>query len=293
MSDTSNAAAPITPDVSDPTTAADAAAAAPPPEARKYKVKIDADEVEVDEAELVSGYQRGAARQRDFDQIANKAKSVEQFEKLWQENPEAVLLKAKSDPDFKAKFKRAAEAFLYEEYTADQASPEELERRREREELETYRSAERERAERERAEVEAREYQEAERQLFGQWDDAVKRINAPLTTNMVRHMAFLHAQEGLTPMQAAVRAYGATRHEYQEFTGRLDGPKLLEFVGEDLIQKIRQADLDRYRSTKGVRPAAPKTAPKPALGDDGMPDAKENYDAWLDALARKFESQAG
>lgn len=285
--------APTAHEVTAPSTTADAgqdAGQAPAP--KKYKVKIDASEVEVDEAELINGYQMSAASRKRFEEAAQARKAVETFEKMWAENPKAVLLRAKNDPDFKAKFRAAAEEFLHEEYTQEDLSPEEKQRRDELKELEEWKAQRQQEQEEKARQAEEAKYEQETRQHLEAWQGACERLEVPLTTNVIRHAAFIQANEDITPQQAVVKATQAIAKETQMFASRLKGEKLISFLGEEVVQEIRRSDLERYRKSKGIR--TPKEVVQGTVhqgADEGAPDPKVDYNKWLDHLAARIERQ--
>jgi hypothetical protein len=76
-----------------------AAAPAPKPEPRRFKVKIDGAEMEVDEDEVVRGYQRGAAARKRFEEANKRAEEVEARLKAIKDNPWALVEQAGLNPD--------------------------------------------------------------------------------------------------------------------------------------------------------------------------------------------------
>lgn len=65
---------------------------------KRHKVKIDGEELEVDEEELLSGYQRAQASQKRFEQAAKQMKDIEDLLIRGKQDPATILTALGIDP---------------------------------------------------------------------------------------------------------------------------------------------------------------------------------------------------
>ena len=62
----------------------------------------------------------------------------------------------------------------------------------------------------------------------------------------------------ITPQELAQHVEKKNLQSYQGVAGKLEGDELISFLGEDIVQKIRRADLSRIKKSREVAP--PQTA---------------------------------
>ena len=94
-------------------------------EAKRYKVKINNEDLEVDEAELIRGYQTRKAADEKFREAANARKQSEELIRLLRDEDSVfdVLQKLGLDP------RNISERYLIKQLEEDVMSPEEKETR--------------------------------------------------------------------------------------------------------------------------------------------------------------------
>ena len=105
---------------------------------KKYKVKIDGEELEVDEEELLRGYQTKKAADKRFQEGAMARKQAEEFVRLLKEDPFKVL----SNPQIGHDVRQLAEEFLASQLEEEMLSDEERERREMKRKLQEYEESE-------------------------------------------------------------------------------------------------------------------------------------------------------
>lgn len=120
------------------------------PAPKIWKLKVNGKDVEFDasnEERIKAEVQKGIAAQEKFQQAATIQKQAEQFIKLLQTNPEAVL----SNPALGVNLREFAENYLYKQIQQERMTPEEKEAQKEQariakemEELEQYRNRDKE-----------------------------------------------------------------------------------------------------------------------------------------------------
>lgn len=281
MSDTAAAATPAaTPDA---TTTPQATDAAPQPieqasaEAiRKHKVKIDGQELEVDEPELLKSYERSKASYKRFEEAARLKREVEARERELTETLQ--LLRSP-----KHRVEAIARLLGGEDALADMATdvlmkrmeweslPEPERRRRsemtEREkriEEEERRLAAREEAARKKRDAEvAAEAERMQQEWMRTWPDILKKAGAPPSRGAIARMAgvmkeALEIGVDLTPQEAAQRVAEEIREEMRAIASDADPEQLRTLLGPG-ADKIRAAEVATARAQPGRIP--PKEQP--------------------------------
>ena len=254
---TTNTAQAKSPEVADKAPATESAPA--PAEVRKLKVKVDKEELEVDESELIKGYQKAKAADKRMHEAAMLRKQAEDALKLLNENPKEALKKLKkANPKLRA----ALEEVLYEDIQFDGMTEEQRE-------LHEYREREKERKAQE--EQAAKEKQEAElnakaEQIKKKWSEqfiqTLETSGLPKTEFTIARMAY-YMQQGLRngvnldPGDVAEQV----RDELMEMSKSLfasDDGSTIEKLLPDIATKLRQKDLAKLK-----QPATPSQNQEP------------------------------
>lgn len=231
---------------------------ASPENPRKFKVKVDNQELEVSEADLIRNYQKGIAADKRFNEASQMHKQAEEFIGLLRSNPMKVL----TDPRLSIDMKKIAEDYVYEQYQLEQMTPEQREAREMKERLTRYEQEEKARKEQE----EAKRAQE----LTDKWTQnytkdimtAIEKSGLPRSEHTVRRMAYYMHQSlknglGLTAIDVVDLVRNDYNTEIKSLLGGLDGDVLLSFVGDDLARKIQKHDIQRLRKTGDSKPQEP------------------------------------
>src|SRR5512138_624677 len=90
------------------------------PAQKKYRLKVDGEEIEVDETELTRGYSRAKAANKKFEEAASMRKDMQSLLTQLKNDPLSVL----TNPALGVDFKRIAEDFLIEQLRQEQMTPE-------------------------------------------------------------------------------------------------------------------------------------------------------------------------
>ena len=244
-------------------------------EARKFKVKVDGQELEVDEKELVTGYQRAAAANKKFEQAAALQKSMTAFVEKLRADPLSVL----TDQRLGLNFREVAEKFLIDQLQQEQMTPEQRELHDARKKLTAYEESQKKQREaQEAAELEQRTNEWAQ-QIEKQFSESIKKVGVPLNERTISLMAQLaeqaenenevRSQRGLPPLEYnsdlladAVKRYLA--QEKRQLLESMDPDEMRAFLGKERLDKIRQADVARARAGQPARPkAVPQASAKP------------------------------
>lgn len=294
MTDTSAAApsAPTSAPQQPPVAPPDAGAAdTPPPDAtpaeiRKWKVKVDGTEAEVDETELLRGYERSKGAHKRFEEAARERKAVEaekaEIGRLYDmirkpETRDRALTKLLGG---EAALYELAESVLIRKLEHD-ALPEPERKRRaqmtEREraiEAEEQRIAAREEAIRRKNEeatnARAKELQQG---FLKEWPELLKRAGVPSSRIAINRMASTMREAisnglDMTAQEAAEIVAEELRAEYRDLASSADPDTLTRLLG-DGAEKVRAASLAKVQAQPGR--TAPKEQPTRASGGQYAP----------------------
>lgn len=246
---------------------------------RRFRVKVDDAEMEVDEAELIKGYSRAKAAHRRFEEASSMRKEVEGFLTALKQNPIAVL----QDPSLGLDFRKIAEDYLYDQIKREEMSPEQR-KIQEYERKLAEMQAERERFERESTEQKITEEQHAYAQkIEAEFTEALESSGLPKTTETVRRMAYLKrraldAGYDMPATDLVVEVRESYLEEQRSVLGGLEGDALLSAIDEDILYKIRAAELARLR--RGT-----ETASEGKAASKGAPSGKKKPESLEDAIA--------
>jgi hypothetical protein len=265
---------------------------------RKYKVKVDGADMEVDEKELLSGYSKSKAADKRFQDAMQMRKQSETFINLLKTDPIKVL----SDPAIGHDMRKLAEDYLIEQVKNEMMSPEQRELKDIKSKLLKY--------EDEKKAFEQQQDLERHQQLESQYTQnyqaeiiqALDQAGLPKTARTAGRFAHYLEQALLRGQQAlkegneveAKQWFGMkasdmidfVRKDYKEDTvsmyGQLPPEQLLQMLGPDIAKKIREADLAAYKTNNmpGQRQAsAPQESA--AINHELKAEKKDSYQKTL------------
>ena len=232
---------------------------APQPKAKVApKQMIDFGDEKVDLDTLKTERAKYKSAESKFREAAQARKEVESFYDQLQNDPEAVL----SDPRLSLKKRELAEKWLMEEIQASLDEPQDLrdqEMAKIRRELEKYQSQEKQTKEQQEQEeyntlVNARK--EAIATTLSKAMEHSPLSQDPATaTETLREMAIYmrlcrDAGYEASPEEIAQHVESRYNKSYQQLANKLDGEQLIQFLGEAVVKKIRQTDLQRLQKQR-------------------------------------------
>lgn len=237
----------------------------------KFKVKVDGQELEVDENELKRSYAHAKAAAKRMEEAAELRKSyqrqiqiAEGFEK-WidnvKNNPEAVfqlLEQLGVDPD-EAAMKRAAERLKYEYMDENQRRAYDNER-----ELRRYKEMEQKQAELQRQQAEQAYLAKARESVESEFVDFFTEQGVKPTPTMLARIAELKlgaaaAGRSLSMADAFKRVQAEQQKARLDLLANLSDDDIKALPKESL-QKLRQTDMRQFNA--GRRPTAQASAPQ-------------------------------
>lgn len=226
---------------------------------RKFKLKVDGQEVEVDEEELKRGYAHQKAANKRFQEGVKAKKQAEEFIKMLKDDPLKVL----SHPDIGHDVRRLAEEYLTAQLEEEMLDPKEKELRQLKKENETYK----EKVEREKAEAQAKIQEQLKQKYAKEYSDkfvvALKETGLPPTKASVAKMATYVARAAsigykIEPLEAAKLVKEDIQNEVGgEFFGEnIDIEALIKVHGaekvEKFLDKLRGFDTNRLKNPNSV-----------------------------------------
>lgn len=231
------------------------------PQPKMRKVKVNGREEVVDEDTVFRDYQKYQAANELFQQANMSKKQVTEFVKALQENPEEVL----RNPQLGINRRELAEKWLREEIEAELIDPKD----RRLAELEAENSGYKSKEEEKRQTREAEEHQarvaEHRQQISTDLEKAMEATVLKKDESTLREMAAvmrMAIEQGIDVSPEEIARHVETRklNNFIQVAQRLDGEQLLEFLGQEVTNKIRKADLAKLRgpAKDDLSPLAPK-----------------------------------
>ena len=250
-------------------------------EKKKYKVKIDNEESEVDEDELLKGYQLSKASQRRMQQASDLQKELESFVKEVKQNPMSLLSKLGIDVKDLVKqsglshkemlkvygddINELAASILQEQIEDAMMSPAEK-KAREYDRLMAQREEEQKKQEEFQAkEAHQKAIQQAEIDIQNEMVAALQEHGIKPTREILAQLAYEMAMQmdrGIDVKASDIVKGSAAKKQVElaAFLKATDPSKLSEFLPEEVLKALNQQKLDKMTG-QGQRPAQ-QQAPK-------------------------------
>ena len=246
--------------------------AEPAPAPRKIKVKVDGAESEVDEAELVAKYQKASSAEKRFQEASQKMKQTEAFMKQLKEDPISVL----NNPALGLDFRRVAESYLEGILQDELMDPKDKKLRDTESELEKYRREDKQRREDAAREQEVRRAEEFERlktkhaeEYTRTFQEALEAEGLPKSSQTIRRMAQYMEQalkQGVKVSAAEVASLVKDDYiqEQKSLMGGMSAEQLVQVLGIEAVDKLRQHNLAKVSSGAFGKPVLPPGSPQKA-----------------------------
>ena len=223
--------------------------------ARLFKVKVDGQELEVDESELTRGYAHNRAANERMRQATETRQLAEQVLNLFKTDPKQAFSKLGVDA------KSFAEQVLREEMEEAVLTPEQKELR----DLKRFKETISQKEERERQEQASKAEQAFREQvateLQGNIINALSSADLPKNEFTVSRMAFylescIQAGFNATPQDVVAHVKAEYDRELKSFLSSVPEDKLLTFIGDDFTKKVVKQHIKATGAkTKQPRPA--------------------------------------
>lgn len=252
---------------------------APQPNLKKFKLKVDGEEVEEEldlnnEQDLIKRLQLARAAEKRISQAkSEKQKAME-------------ILKAFEDGTLLRKHPKArdlAEQLLVEQLEDEMLSPEQKELKQ----LKKFKEdKEREELEKQKA-IEMAAAQQKEKAIADQFQKtiigALDKSGLPKTPDMAKRMAYIMKKNldlglQLTPDELAVEVKNELNTLLKALIGSAEGDQLIGLLGEDAAKKLRAYDVKRLKEGfKGSTTTKQEQTQKSIRKEDGKPMSLEEW----------------
>lgn len=239
---------------------------------RKFKVKIDDQEKEIDEDELVRDYQLKQASYKKMSEAAKLRKEAEDFFELLKTNPKKAL----THPKINADLRTLAEDFLKEQLEEELLDPKDKEikkLKREMDEIRAEKEALKKKEEDERAAAMQQKYQEQFTQVL---EEALKLSGLPRNKRSINRVIDYIEQAldndiEVTPKDIAKMAREDYESDVKALFGSTDPESLLSMFGEETITKLRKADLKKLKKPGDEAPTPAEQPKVETVSQDDKP----------------------
>lgn len=244
---------------------------------RMFKVKVDDQEVEVDEEELLKGYQSSRASQKRFQEAAAQRKQVEELLKLGKSDPARVLKELGVD------LRQFTESQLQEFVADGLLTPEQRELKETKAKLAALEARDAELKQQQEAEQLQQETARLQQELEASFIKALEVGKLPHTADTVRRMAqkqlaALNKGLELTPEDLAGLVKLDLEEEHKTLLSKLKDEDLEGYLGQELIKKLQKLSL------KGTTPVLEQPVAQP---DPEPAPVKRNRDKLLPAERKR------
>ncbi len=250
---------------------------------RKFKVKVDNQEREVEEKELIDGYQ---LRQLSDKKRSEAEKTMAEYTKLFNH--------LKQDP---IKFMRAtgidfdnlATSYLSKKAEEHMMDPKERELQQAKAEAEQYKKwVAEQKASQEKAQKDA-DFQAKRSEIHSEIIKAIeesKDLGLPVDEELVIHIAQKmilqdKKQQPLNAKEGLLKAHESQQKYLKAIASKMEGEALVKWLGDDVAMKIRKHDLAKLKAKRA------QTAPQPGASAVKAPESKtapaqKPYRTWSD-----------
>lgn len=218
-----------------------------------YKLKVNGKEIEFDasdENKVKQAIQKGLGADHKMYQASQMQKQAKGLIEALKEDPASVL----EHPSIGVNFKEFAEKWLWENHVEPQMLTEEQRQAREQQrELERYRKMEQKQKEMAKRQKEEQLKAQFRQEWSKKFTEAMTEHKIPKSDWSVRRMAqYMTAArkkgfKDVEPKHVAQYVKQDWLNAQKELLNGLEGDQLQEYLGKDVLEKARQANLAKYK----------------------------------------------
>ena len=238
------------------------------PQPKRYKVKVDQEEMEVDEEELLKGYQLSKASNKRFQEASTLQKQVNQLIEDSRKDPRKMFEVLGLNP------RDWSEKLLLEELEEQLLTPQDKQRRQEQQELEEYRQQKLTAKQKQEEAEKASYFDQASQEI----DDEISQVlqNSglkPTARNIARMAEYMLAGIDSENRLSAKDAFSKVRNDYsqdiQDLLQTTPIEKLIEMLPKNFISELRRHELSKV--TQAQLPSFNKPGSKPQATTEAKP----------------------
>lgn len=254
---------------------------------KTYRVKIDGEELDVTEDELLSGYQSTKSAQQRFNEAARLRKQSEELIRIAKTDPKKLL----AHPDIGVDLRQFANEILAEMVEEEMLSPQEKELRDTKKRLMEYED-ERRQAEEVAKNAEFEKYSQLyEQEYTTNIVSALETSGLPKTESTVKKMAsymLLALENGLDVKPSDVVEFVKNDYitEVNSLFGSADSDTILSLLGENISSKVVKGHLNKVKGRTPQNKVTELTQPKNATTDKSH-SRTLTRDEWLANIKKR------
>lgn len=218
---------------------------------RKHKLKVDGQEIEVDEEELKRGYTHQKAANKKLQEGLKARKQAEEFVVAMRDPTKLVNTLEKLGWEPK-QIRKVAEEYLAGVLEDEMLDPKDKELKTTKQRLQEFETKEKARKDQEEsAHNEALKKKYAE-QYSNEFIEALKTTGLPPTKDMVGDMARYIARAAkikmpMTAIEAAKLVQEDVQNKNKHLFSNMNPADIIKIVGEDGLKKLREFDVSRIK----------------------------------------------
>lgn len=233
-----------------------------PAEVRRLKLKLDGQDVELPESEVISLAQQGKVAGKRFQEAAALRKQAEDVLRFAKENPTEFFKRTGMNA------RQWAEEYLVGELKREQMTPEQKRAAENEEKLRVY--------EQERKDAKTKKEREDQETLRKQHHDrydtlfveALSKSGLPKTAYTIKRMAELQLVNLRKKLDLnADQLTKIVREDYineqKALFGGMEGDQIIEFLGQDIVKKLSKAQLAKLKAKSSPAAGASKVRTTP------------------------------
>ena len=230
--------------------------------ARLYKVQVDGQEFEVDEAELTRGYAHNRAASKRMEEAAMGRKEAEQVIRLFRENPKEAFRILGGDA------RKFAENLINEELQDAMLSPQEKELRQYKSQVEQYETQRRQAQEQYDQQMLQQQIDQQANNIQAEIISVLDTSGIPKTERTVGRIihymqSALSAGYNVSPKDVIEQVRLDYKQDLNAMLGGLPDEALEAFLGQDITRKIAKSSVKKGTPTGKVAPAVNQNRPAP------------------------------
>lgn len=253
---------------------------------QRYKVKVDGQEIEVDQDELISGYRKNKAADKRFQEAAELAKQAKAITDAVEKGDVAFLEKKLG----KQKTKELFEDYLIKDMEYQALSPAEkraLELEHENKSLkERQQAADKQRQEAEQSKFMEKAHQDLDQEVHEALGDLGVKPTPRLALRVVDQMiaAMESGKETATAKDLSKRALESIHQDIAEYLPHLTPEQLIKLIPQKVRDALREYELNRVMGEKSQRRNRSSDRPKQVA--NGKP---VGVDEWFNKIEQRLK----
>lgn len=259
--------------------------------AKKYKVKLEGEELEVDEDELIRNYQLRKVSDKRLQEGVMARKQAEALLHMLKTDPQRVL----SDPRIGLDVKKFAEDIIYKQLQEEMMTPEQRELAVYKQKVQDYEAQQKKIQDEQRMKEETALHEQRRNEYVNDISQALANSGLPrndYTVGRVVHEMTRAIRAGFSNVKASdviELVHAQFVKDTKELYGSSSEETLFKLLGDDVANKIRNYDVSQFKQKNAI----PKSTNVKGNGQVPRPTGKKDKVLTPSELRAKIESEYG